>query len=66
MFERISIFYHVVLKISRLKNRILVIYAIYKAGLFSQKEHDVQFSDSQLFVIYCNTRLFMFHGIFVT
>ena len=42
IFERISIFYHVVLKITRLKNRILEkdILLYYIAGLFTQKQHD--------------------------
>ena len=36
IFERIKIFYHVVLKISRLANRIFVKNEICIAGLFSQ------------------------------
>ncbi len=39
-FKEFQFLYHVVLKISRLENRIIVTYAIYMAGLFSQKQHD--------------------------
>ena len=38
IFERIKIFYQVVLKIFILKNHILVIYAIYIASLILQKQ----------------------------
>ena len=54
ILERISIFYQVFLKMSRLEKHNLLIFVTYMAVLFSQKPHDNYFSHAYLLDVYCD------------
>ena len=60
IFVRISIFYQVVLEISRLENHTFLIHATEIAVLFSQKQHDGYFSGAEVIAIYFNTKIYTY------